>query len=222
MATISEKREVSGFSEVALQGYGDLIIEQNPDAPESLVIEADQEIMSRLSSEVRGGRLILGFDMAWYDWIGWGLEWLFTPNKAIRYHLSMKQISNVAVSGAANLTSARMQSDSLRLTVSGAGKMRIGEVQAQSLSTTISGAGDIEAGAGTVGRLELHISGSGTVRMADVPTQETRINISGSGSAQVDAAKVLDVHISGAGDVKYKGAPTLTQHISGAGSIRPF
>jgi hypothetical protein len=220
MATISEKRDVRDFNEVALQGYGELLIEQNPDAPESLVIEADQEIMSRLSSEVRGGRLILGFDMAWYDWLGWGLEWLFTPNKAIRYHLSMKQINSVAVSGSADLSSARIQSGMLRLAVSGAGKIRIGEIQAEALSTAISGSGDVEVGAGAVARHELHVSGSGAVRMPNVQTQETRISISGSGSAQIDASKVLDVHISGAGDVRYKGTPTLTQRISGAGSIR--
>jgi len=220
MATVSEKRDVHDFSEVALQGYGDLTIEQNPDAPESLVIEADQEIMSRLTSEVRGGRLILGFDMAWYDWLGWGLEWLFTPNKAIHFRLSMKQVNGVAVSGSANLTAGRIQTSALRLVVSGSGKIRIAEIQAQSLSTTISGSGDVEVAAGAVAQHDLHVSGSGTVRMAGVQTLETRINISGSGNAQVDASKVLDVHISGAGDVRYKGAPTLTQHVSGAATIR--
>jgi hypothetical protein len=220
MATITEKRDVRDFSEVALQGYGDLTIEQNPDAPESLSIEADQEIMSRLTSEVRNGRLILGFDMAWYDWLGWGLEWLFTPNKAIHYRLSMKQVNGVAVSGSADLTAGRIQSGGLRLVVSGAGKIRIGEIQAPSLSTTISGSGDIEIAAGAVAQHDLHVSGSGTVRMANVQTQETRINISGAGNAQVDASKALDVHISGSGDVRYKGQPTLTQHVSGAASIR--
>jgi hypothetical protein len=119
MATITETRSVRNFTEIALQGYGELTIEQNPDAPESLVIEADQDLMSRLTSVVRDGRLILGFDMPWYDWLGWGLEWLFTPNKAIRYHISLKQLSGVALSGAANLTAGRLQSGAFPANPSG-------------------------------------------------------------------------------------------------------
>ena len=223
MTTKTETRSVSGFTEIALQGYGDLVIEQNPDAPESLVIEADQDLMSRLTSEVRGGRLILGFDMPWYDWLGWGLEWLFTPDKSIRYHVSLKQFSGVALSGAANITAAKLQGEACKFVVSGAGKMRIGELQAQSLATTISGSGDVEIGTGVVQNVhDLHVSGSGSVKVAGLQTGETRVSISGAGSAEVDARQTLTVHISGAGSVRYKGSPTLNQQISGAGSIRQF
>ena len=222
MPTVSETRNVSNFSEIALQGYGDLTIEQNPNAPESLVIEADQDLMSRLTSEVRNGRLILGFDMPWYDWLGWGLEWLFTPNKAIRYHISLKQFNGVALSGAANLSAGKLQSTSgmCKLVVSGAGKVRIAELQAQSLATTISGSGDIEIGSGSAAQHDLHISGSGSVKAAGLQTTETRISVSGAGSAEVDALQTLTVHISGAGSVRYNGSPVLNQQISGAGSVR--
>ena len=220
MASVTEKRDVRDFNEVALQGYGDLVIEQNPDAPESLEIEADQDILSRLTSQVRNGRLILGFDMPWYDWLGWGLEWLFTSNKSIHYRISLKQVNSVALSGSASLTSDRLQSEGLKLVVSGSGKVRLGEVQTGSLGLTISGSGDIEVSAGAAPRLEINISGSGRVRTADVESQDTHVTISGSGNAQVAASQALSVHISGSGDVKYKGSPKVNQSISGAGSVR--
>ena len=220
MATVTEKRDVRNFNEVALQGFGDLLIEQNPDAPESLEIEADQDIMTRLTSEVRNGRLILGFDMPWYDWIGWGLEWLFTTNKTIHYRLSLKQVNSVALNGSATLTSSRLQSQGLKLGVSGSGKVRLGEVQAGSFAVTISGSGDIEVSAGAAPKQDIVISGSGRVQTAGVQTEDTHVTISGSGSAQVDASQALTVHISGSGDVKYKGSPKVNQSISGAGSVR--
>ncbi len=220
MATVTEKRDVRDFNEVALQGYGDLVIEQNPDAPESLEIEADQDILSRLTSEVRNGRLILGFDMPWYDWLGWGLEWLFTSNKSIHYRISLKQVNVVALSGSASLTASRLQSEGLKLVVSGSGKVRLGEVQAGSLGMTISGSGDIEVSGGTAPKLDLMISGSGRVRTADVESQDTHVTISGSGNAQVAAGQALTVHISGSGDVKYRGSPKINQSISGAGSVK--
>jgi len=220
MPTVSETRNVSNFSEIALQGYGDLTIEQNPDAPESLVIEADKDLMSRLTSEVRDGRLILGFDMPWYDWLGWGLEWLFTTNKSIHYRVSLKQFNGVALSGAGNLAAGKLQSTgTCKLAVSGAGKLRIAELQAQSLTTTISGSGDVEIGAGSAAQHDLRISGSGSVKAAGLQTAETRVTVSGAGSAEVDARQTLTVHISGAGSVRYSGSPVLNQQISGAGSI---
>ena len=220
MATVTEKRDVRDFNEVALQGYGDLLIEQNPDAPESLEIEADQDILSKLTSQVRNGRLILGFDMPWYDWIGWGMEWLFTTNKSIHYRLSLKQVNSVALSGSASLTSSRLQSQALKLVVSGSGKVRLGELQAGSFALTISGSGDIEVSAGTAPKQDIMISGSGRVHTLGVQTEETHVTISGSGNAQVDASQSLTVHISGSGDVKYKGNPKVNQSISGAGSVR--
>lgn len=216
MATKTETRSVSGFTEIALQGYGDLVIEQNPDAPESLVIEADQDLMPHLISEVSGGRLTLGFDIPGSDWIGWGLEWLFTPNKSIRYHVSLKQFS-----GAANITAAKLQGEACKFVVNGAGKVMIGELQAQSLATTISGSGAVEIEAGVVQNLhDMHVSGSGSVKAAGLQTGETLVSISGVGSAEVDARQTLTVHISGAASVRYKGSPTLNQQISGSGSIR--
>jgi len=220
MATVTEKRDVRDFNEVALQGYGDLLIEQNPDAPESLEIEADQDILSKLTSQVRNGRLILGFDMPWYDWIGWGMEWLFTTNKSIHYRLSLKQVNSVALSGSASLTSSRLQSQALKLVVSGSGKVRLGELQAGSFALTISGSGDIEVSAGTAPKQDIMISGSGRVHTLGVQTEDTHVTISGSGNAQVDASQSLTVHISGSGDVKYKGSPKVNQSISGAGSVR--
>ncbi len=220
MPTVTEKRDVHDFKEVALQGFGDLVIEQNPDAPESLEIEADQDILSRLSSQVRDGRLILGFDMPWYDWIGWGLEWLFTANKSIHYHLSMKQVNSVALSGAATLTSNHLQSEALKLVISGSGKARLADVQAGSLGMTISGSGDIEVSAGSAPKLDIMVSGSGRVRTADVEAQDAHLTISGSGNVQVAASQTLTVHISGSGDVRYKGNPKVNQSISGSGSVK--
>ncbi len=220
MATVTEKRDVRDFNEVALQGYGDLVIEQNPDAPESLEIEADQDILSRLTSQVRNGRLILGFDMPWYDWLGWGLEWLFTTNKSIHYRISLKQVNSVALSGSASLTSSRLQSQAFKLVISGSGKARLGELQVESLAMTISGSGDIEISAGSAPKLDMMVSGSGRVHTSAVETQDAHVTISGSGSAQVAASQNLTVHISGSGDVKYRGSPKINQSISGAGSVK--
>src|SRR5512140_2597108 len=129
MALKTETRDVHDFSEVALQGVGELVIEQDPNGVESLTIEADSDILPRLSSRVDNGRLILGFDMPWYEWLGWGLEWLLTPNKTIRYHLKARTLNSIALSGAAEMTAGKLSAAAFSLLLGGTGRMRIRELE---------------------------------------------------------------------------------------------
>jgi len=61
MAIKTETRPVNSFNRVSVQNYGDVVLEQGD--LEGLVIEADEEILPRIKSNVRDGRLILGFDL---------------------------------------------------------------------------------------------------------------------------------------------------------------
>lgn len=55
---VSETRPVTGFSRLLIEYPADVVIRQGQ--TESLVIEADDNLLSQLSSEVRGGQLRLG------------------------------------------------------------------------------------------------------------------------------------------------------------------
>lgn len=55
---ITETRNVSGFDEIVLLGSGDVIVTMT--GTESLEIEAEDNIMPLLTTEVRNGRLELG------------------------------------------------------------------------------------------------------------------------------------------------------------------
>ena len=56
---VTESRDVSGFNSVSLSGIGRAIITQGDE--ESLTIEADDNLMEYITSEVRDGTLELGF-----------------------------------------------------------------------------------------------------------------------------------------------------------------
>jgi hypothetical protein len=218
MATISETRQVRDFTEVALQGYGDVTLEQSPDGAEGLVIEADEAIISRLSSQVVRGRLRLGFDMPWYEWLTFWFSWILMPNKAIRYHVRMKQVNGLAISGSGRIMADVMHTERCILKVSGSGKICIAALAAGFFATNISGSGDVEL-AGTARRHEIHISGSGTVKAAELQTQDCFVRISGSGRVFANAGQNLDVKISGSGSVRYSGQPKIQQKISGSGRV---
>jgi hypothetical protein len=220
MSIGKDMREVRGFTEVAIRGYGDLALEQNEGdgGPESLVIEADERLLPRIGSKVRGGRLVLGFHMPWYEWIAWWFTWIFLPDKSVRYRLRMNRVAGLSISGAGSVTAGRLRTERCELAISGSGEIRLGGLEAGDLRTTVSGSGRLELG-GTARRHEIRISGSGHVKAAGLATRETVVRISGSGDVTADVSESLDARISGAGSVRYTGQPRISQRIRGSGLI---
>lgn len=216
MAVMTETRDVSGFSEVVVQGLGDATIIQGDE--EGLVIEADEAIISRIGSEVRGNRLVLGLDLAWWEWLTWWFTWIFMPNKLVTYTIRLREFSGASISGSGTIEADELRAQSCRFGISGSGKVEIGCLEADSVDTRISGTGNIMM-AGRARRQAIHISGSGSVQNSDLVTADTDIHISGSGKASVNATQSLGVNISGSGSVFYRGQPQMSQHISGSGRI---
>jgi hypothetical protein len=215
----NETRRVSGFTEVALRGYGKLVVEQTTDAQaEGITIEAEPELLSRITTEVRGRRLLLGFGMPWFEWIGFWFTWLLTPDKSIRYRLVVRTVEELLISGAGSVECASLRSDSLRLRISGSGRVRVNDLHAGSLEANISGSGRVEC-AGSAESVEARISGAGRIDAEMLGARNARARISGSGRIDVNATETLDAWISGAGSVRYKGDPRISTHISGAGRI---
>jgi hypothetical protein len=213
MAIVKESREVQDFEEVAMEGYGDLIIVQG-DA-EALEIEADEDLLAKLKTEVRGRRLVLSY-RNWWDWLmpPWG--------GPLRYTVTMKTVRGVNISGSGTVTSAGIRTDDLRLEMSGSGRAAIERLTAKTLEVRVSGSGKLEIEAGEVGRQEITISGSGNLRAEGMISDEADVRVSGSGNLKLHAEKTLNVHISGSGEVGYRGQPVVSQRISGSGRVAPL
>lgn len=215
MALKTETRDVTGFTEVAIRGMGDATLIQG-DA-EGLVIEADEALLPRIKSEVRGGRLVLGLDMAWWEWLTWWFTWLTLPHQ-VRYTVRLRNFAGASIAGSGKVISAQLQGGACRFSISGSGRIAVDRLAAESVETRISGSGYI-AIAGRAQQQALRISGSGRIDNEDLETETTEIHISGSGRAAVNATKTLDVNISGSGSVFYRGRPQVQQHISGSGRV---
>jgi len=217
MAIKSETRPVAGFDRINVRYRGDVVLEQGD--TEGLLIETDEELLPRITSDVQDGRLTIGFDVLWRDWLTEWIRLSGESEKKIRYTINMRQISGISLSGAVNLQAAQIKAEDCSISISGSGKVKIGHFEGMKLANSISGSGTIEL-AGSAQRHTLHVSGSGTIKAADFVTQEADIHISGSAKAVVKVAQTLRVHISGSGDVQYVGQPQVRQHITGVGRVR--
>ena len=159
---VSEQRDVGDFDEMTLSGVGNLSITQT--GSESLTIEAEDNILPLLTSEVHGRRLVLGTEPGTH----------FSPKRPIRFTLTVKDLSAVRISGAGNAEIPALGAQSLRLEISGAGNMTVTGLAAESVEVTLSGAGSMTC-AGEVRSQDVRISGAGSYHGEDLASVTARV-----------------------------------------------
>ncbi len=205
---VSETRPVSDFNRVELNGVGELAIVQGE--TESLTIEAESNIVRRIKTDVQGGTLTIEFTE--------GILGKVIPTEPIRYQLSVKDISGLALSGAGRIYSSQLATSNLELDVSGVGDIIIDYLQAGSLRVNLSGAGTIDL-AGFVSDQDVELTTVGNYSAAGLQSQRASIKLSGAGTATLLVIESLQVEISGIGSVNYYGNPNVTSEISGLGKL---
>jgi hypothetical protein len=209
----SETRVVSGITAIALEGLGDVVVQQG--ATEGLVIEGEDNLLPLITSTVENGTLRLGFDRAtWRDTI--------RPTEPIRFVLSIRDLQAFDLSGTGSLQAGSLQSDHLVLRLSGTGDMSLEHLDGSQLEIHIDGTGTVNA-AGTINDLVVDIPGSGQVQAGDLDSQTARVALSGTGDVIVWARNELSMNISGTGTISYWGDPTVSRRdITGTGDINPM
>lgn len=210
--SITQNRPVANFQVISLEGLGDISITQG--GTESLVIEAEDNVMPLIKTEVKNGTLSIRFDQK--DW-----KDVIRPTKPIKFALSVKTLNGVELSGAGNVLAPSLKTTALTIKISGAGAVRFDKLEASDLSTSVSGLGNVEL-AGTVARQTVDLSGAGQYLAGDVAGRTAKITLSGGGNATVWAADTLDVTINGAGQVSYYASPKITKSITGLGVLSPL
>ena len=209
----SEARTVTGIQSVTLEGLGDVILQEG--AAESLTIEAEDNLLPLITSEVQDGTLRLGFDRTtWRDTL--------RPTQPIRFLLTAPTLAAFDLAGNGSLQAASLRTEQLTLRLTGAGDLTIDHLEASTLDVRLDGIGDITL-AGLVDAQTVAISGTGQYRAGDLESGAAQVTISGAGDAVVWAHDDLSVLISGTGTLSYWGQPTLSRRdITGAGDVNPM
>ncbi|TGE26231.1 head GIN domain-containing protein [Hymenobacter metallicola] len=203
---VTENRTVPGFSRLELAVDADVYLTQG--ATRTVRVEAQQNILDVLQTNVSGERLSIGYGRV-----------NVRNHEPIKVFIQTPALSNVAVSGSGKVVGQNAwRADDLGLSLSGSGGIDLSVVGAQNLRTDISGSGAVRL-AGDARRHEVHISGSGSVDAYPLTVQAAEVHISGSGSTYLTATQTLTASISGSGKVYYKGRPSVTVRTSGSGRV---
>lgn len=201
---VTESRSVEGFDGIDLRGSGEVRI--TVDGTESLTIEAEDNIIDHLTSEVSGSTLILGVDRP------------ITATEDIIYTVTMISLNDIEISGSGAIEVAEFSTEDIAVEVSGSGAASVTDVAAESVVVRISGSGSVSI-SGDADALDLSIGGSGSFGGERLEVDTGDVDISGSGSATINVREILDVRVSGSGNVEYLGDPSVSIDTSGSGSV---
>ncbi len=201
----TENRQVSGFDRVSLNGIGDVTLVQGDS--ESLQIEAEDNVIKNITTEVRDGTLHIGFERK-----------TVLPTKPVKFYLTMKTIHGLESRGVSNINAESVQTDQLDISISGTGNIEIENLKASRLKINTSGAGNFTS-AGEIDQQEINLSGAGSFNGEDLQSKTAEVTITGLGKVTVWVTEKLEVTISGTGGVDFYGDPQVSQHISGLGKL---
>ncbi len=206
----TETRKVAGFDEITIRYPAEIVIRQG--AAESVTIEADDNLLPQLTTEVRSGTLYIENQEQ-------NFARRVNPSESIKITIIVKVLRDIEFSSAGKLTVEGLKGDALKISLGGAGDIFLKDIELKNLETQLSGAGKITA-SGSATQANLTISGLGDFAGNDLTCKEAVVLISGAGTVTLHVEEKLNARISGAGSVNYYGSPSVTQAISGAGDVK--
>ncbi len=189
---VPQQRAVSGFDQIDFDGVGQLNVTQG--AKEALTVEADQNLLPLLTSDVSDETLTLG------EQSGTTIQ----SADPITFDVTVTQLADVTLSGVGDATISNLTTSSLDITVSGTGHLTI-TGSADSQQVTISGVGSYDGSGFATKTAMVDVSGTGNaiVRVSDL----LNATVSGVGSIEYIGNPQVIQQITGPGSVRQIPAP---------------
>jgi len=184
---VEETRTVSGFTAVELATLGTLHIEVGD--TESLRIEAEDNLMGYLETEVRSGRLRIGTQE----------DIRLDATKPVHYYLTVTGLDTIVISSS--------------------GDIEMGELVADALEVDINSSGNLDIASGQVKTQYVTISSSGNYTAKDLVSAEAEVRLNSSGSATIWVQETLKANLNSSGDLRYRGNPTVDATTNSSGDV---
>lgn len=203
-----EERRVSNFTKVSFKTLGDMKIVQGDE--EGLTIEALEDVLPRITTEVRDDTLVISMKPVFFQWEN--------ITRHIYYSLKVKNLESFDFSGVGRVESDQLTANRLEINLRGAGEISIRKLKAEELKAVLGGTGKLQL-EGTVTEQEILLKGAGAFQGRDLESESARVTLRGVGEVTVRCSDVLDAKLSGLGSIRYYGDPIVRKTVSGLGSL---
>lgn len=201
---ISETRDISGITEVLIQGSVKVLVKQSDE--EKVVVTADDNVMKQIETKKDGQKLVI-------DKVG-----KLKKVKKIEVVIWTKNLAVLTSSGSSDIKSdGFLSGGDMVITLQGSGNIDL-SLNYTNVEVKTTGSGKVSL-LGSATNLKASIFGSGNLSTYNCKTVDSQITIKGSGNAFINADMVLNVNISGSGNIKYKGNAAVSSEVSGSGTV---
>ena len=204
---VEETREVSGIDGVNLATIGDLTIEVG--GSESLRIEAEDNLMEYLETEVRGGNLRIETQN----------RIRLEATKPVKYYLTVKELETIEISSVGKIEAPNLEAEEFSITINSTGDLEIGELNADTLEVDIGSTGNLHIAGGEVKSQNITLGSSGNYTAQDLASDEADVRLRSTGSATIWVKDNLKANLSSTGDLRYRGDPTVDATTNSTGEV---
>jgi hypothetical protein len=184
----TEKRNLAAFK--AIDTTGAYEVEVTCQKPASFEIEADDNILPLIKTDVRDGVLYVTSEES------------YNPSRPVTLRISLSELTAASSRGAGNVTIQDAKSDDLKIESMGAASIKAaGKVKSATISS--SGAGDIDASRLQAEKARVTVAGAASVSV--YATEQLDVSVSGVGSVTYGGnPKTVNKSVSGIGSVNKK------------------
>ena len=186
---VNETRNVSGFDGLIIEGAGKINIDHA--GTESLSITTDDNLLQYITTQVRGGKLVIEFKP----------KTLVDKFSDLSFNLTVKDLNSLQVTGAARIDAKNLQGDQMAVSIDGAGAISLaGKVD--QLTVSLKGVGAFNSENLQAKRATVTNDGTGAVvvRVSD----SLNATLSGVGSIEYIGNPQVTKNISGLGTVRQR------------------
>ena len=186
---VTETRTVSGFDGVTVNGAGNVLVDQT--GTESLTITTDDNLLQYITTEVRGGKLVIEFKP--------GL--IFDRVKELTFNIGAKNLSSVEADGAANVQGKNIATEKLSVKLNGASAITLSGTATEQ-DVVLDGVGAYNGAELASQRAQVTDDGMGAavVRVSD----KLDANVNGLGGIEYIGNPQVTKSVSGPGTVQQR------------------
>jgi hypothetical protein len=182
-----EKRDLPAFTSIETSGAFDVEVQCQQSA--SVEIEADDNILPLVQSEVRGGVLYLNTLKS------------YSSSGGIVARIKVPDLASIKVTGAGKFRLSDVKNDSFEIRSTGAAQVvASGQTKFAKISST--GAGEIDAHNLRADKVDVEVTGAAGIDVNAV--DELNIRVSGAGRVTYSGNPKVTKNVSGAGQVTKK------------------
>ncbi len=222
----TESRIISDFNGIEVNGS--FIVYIDSDDETSILVEADENLLDEIRTQVRGNNLVIETYR----------DRCLNSRNDITIYVTTPNIEEITLVGSGSIYCDQYETSELHVELIGSGSVFLDNVSSNESDIDLLGSGTIRGtidthsadilveGSGVI-RLEgsthhanMDMLGSGSILAREFTADIADVDLTGSGSVEVYATDLLEVRVTGSGIVYYYGDPAeIVKEISGSGSI---